>query len=87
MEEEYSPYCPVCSACGEEGCCSPLNCEMTEGCSYPGYLRDLKFGYAMNNWVEKKISEEKLSMEKFIEEYNEEWEKAYDIFYKKETEE
>jgi len=81
MEEESSPYCPVCSACGEEGCCSPLSCEMAENCGYPGYLRDLKFGYAMNEWVEKKISEEKLSMEKFIEEYNEEWEKAYETFY------
>ena len=86
MEEEYSPYCPVCSACGVEGCCSPLSCEMTEGCSYPGYLRDLKFGYAMNEWVEKNLLDEKLIPKELIEKYNEEWEKQYDVFYKKEEE-
>lgn len=86
MEEEYSPYCPVCSACGVEGCCSPLSCQMTENCSYPGYLRDLKFGYAMNEWVEKNLLDEKLIPKELIEKYNEEWEKAYDIFYKEETE-
>ena len=85
-KEEYSPYCPVCTACGVEGCCSPLSCEMTEGCSYPSYLEDLKFGYAMNEWVQKNLLDEKLIPKELIEKYNEEWEKAYDIFYKKREE-
>lgn len=86
MEEGYSPYCPVCTACGVEGCCSPLSCEMTEGCSYPSYLEDLKFGYAMNEWVQKNLLDEKLIPKELIEKYNEEWEKQYDVFYKKEEE-
>ena len=85
-QKEYSPYCPVCTACGTEGCCSPLSCEMTEGCSYPSYLEDLKFGYAMNEWVQKNLLDEKLIPKELIEKYNEEWEKAYDIFYKKREE-
>jgi hypothetical protein len=85
-QKEYSPYCPVCTACGIDGCCSPLSCEMTEGCSYPSYLEDLKFGYAMNEWVQKNLLDEKLIPKELIEKYNEEWEKAYDIFYKKREE-
>jgi hypothetical protein len=84
MEEDYNPYCTVCSACGVEGCCSPLACEMTEGCHYPSYLADLKFGYAMNEWVQKNLLDEELIPKELIEKYNEEWEKQYDFFYKKE---
>lgn len=48
IEKFESPYCPVCSGCGEEGCCSPLNCEMSKDGMYcEGYLKDLKFGYRM----------------------------------------
>jgi hypothetical protein len=25
-EEDYNPYCTVCTACGEDGCCSALAC-------------------------------------------------------------
>jgi hypothetical protein len=84
MPEEYNPYCPVCSACGEEGCCSPLSCQMTENCSYPGYLRDLKFGYAMNEWVQNNLLDGELIPKELIEKYNQQWEKDYDFFYKEE---
>ena len=85
MEEDYNPYCPVCSACGEEGCCSPLSCQMTEGCHYPkSYLADLKFGYSMNEWVQKNLLDEKLIPKELIEKYNQQWEKDYDFFYKQE---
>lgn len=82
MQEEYNPYCPVCTACGVQGCCSPLSCQMTENCHYPSYLIDLKFGYAMNEWVQKNLLDEKLISKELIEKYNEEWEKEYDLFYK-----
>lgn len=26
MQDNYTPYCKVCSSCGENGCCSPLLC-------------------------------------------------------------
>lgn len=43
-----NPYCKVCGACGEEGCCSPLTCDFTEGCEYKDiYLKDLKYGYLL----------------------------------------
>jgi hypothetical protein len=84
MEEDYNPYCPVCNSCGTEGCCSPLSCQMTEGCHYPkSYLADLKFGYAMNEWVQKNLLDEKLIPKELIEKYNKEWDEAYDAIYNK----
>lgn len=42
----YTPYCDVCSGCGEEGCCSPMMCDMSPDGSYCNtYLRDLKYTY------------------------------------------
>ena len=82
---EYSPYCPVCSACGEEGCCSPMACSQdTNGHYCSGYLKDLKLGYVMNEWVQKNLLDEKLIPKDLIEKYNKEWEEAYDSIYKKE---
>ncbi len=65
-DDSYSPYCPVCSGCGESGCCSPLNCEPDNPeCHYPKtYTADLKLGYSTfsrfwdlleeNQWFGKK---------------------------------
>jgi hypothetical protein len=30
-------YCPICGACGEEGCCPPEMCQHKPGCQYPYY--------------------------------------------------
>jgi len=47
-EEEYSPYCKVCTACGETGCCSVYMCTMEDGCEYKQtYLRELKENYSL----------------------------------------
>jgi hypothetical protein len=82
--ENYNPYCPVCSACGEEGCCSAMACEQDPNGDYcKGYLQDLKFGYMMNRWVQKNILDEKLISEELIEKYNQEWDKVYEAIYKK----
>ena len=44
--ENYNPYCEICSGCGEDGCCSPLNCTMEDGCKYgETYLKSLKEDY------------------------------------------
>lgn len=54
-EDEGSPYCPVCSGCGESGCCSPLNCEPDNPkCHYPKtYTEDLKLGYrTFSKWYD-----------------------------------
>lgn len=64
--DNYSPYCPVCSGCGESGCCSPKNCDPDNVlCQYPKtYTADLKLGYRTwekwydlleeNSWFGKK---------------------------------
>ena len=45
---EDTPYCPICSGCGEEGCCTPLNCSQDINGSYCLLnLKHLKFGYKM----------------------------------------
>jgi len=63
----------------------PPSCQMTEGCHYPkSYLADLKFGYSMNEWVQKNLLDEKLIPKELIEKYNQQWEKDYDFFYKQE---
>ena len=81
--EEYSPYCPVCDACGTEGCCSPMACEQDPNGDYcKGYLKDLKHGYVMNEWVQKNLLNEELIPKELIEKYNEEWDKTYDNIYK-----
>lgn len=81
MIKDYSPYCPECGTCGEEGCCSALNCKQSENGSYcEGYLHDLKFGYYMNRWVENNLIKE-LTDEQQTK-YNEEWHRAFDKFYK-----
>lgn len=80
LEEEendnYSPYCPVCTGCGESGCCSPKNCDPYNiNCHYPEtYTADLRLGYAtferwydlldQNDWFGKK--------EEFMKIYHEE---------------
>lgn len=78
-EDAYSPYCPDCEACGESGCCSPLMCNHTENGHYcKGYLKELQFGYHLYRWIEKHLLEH-LPIEK-IDEYDKEWNEAYDVF-------
>jgi hypothetical protein len=58
-EDDYNPYCEICSGCGEDGCCSALFCTMEEGLQYPNtYLRDLKEGYIFMKEFYNKIYED-----------------------------
>jgi hypothetical protein len=43
--EAYSPYCILCGACGEEGCCPPTRCTMKGGDYCDDYLGVLKDAY------------------------------------------
>lgn len=77
-ENEYSPYCPVCSGCGEEGCCSPLMCKQSSDGSYcNSYLKDLKFGYKMYDHLMKLVGDD----EKYKEQIDELWDRTYDLIY------
>lgn len=51
-----------------------------------GYLLDLKFGYVMNEWVQKNLLDEKLISKELIEKYNKEWDEAYAAIYNKKEE-
>lgn len=47
-EDNYSPYCKVCGACGEDGCCSAMMCKQSPDGDYcQTYLNELRFGYLM----------------------------------------
>lgn len=77
--EDHSPYCPICTGCGEEGCCSPIHCQQHEDGYYCGSaLRDLKFGYQMYKDVLDLIPNDEETETKF----DKIWNGNYDIFYK-----
>ena len=81
-EESYNPYCPICDSCGEDGCCSALNCKQSDNGKYcETYLKDLQFGYRMSkdlfNLIEEKGDEE---MKKSLDEL---YDKNYDLTWKK----
>lgn len=79
-KDTSSPYCPICEACGEEGCCSATACKQHPDGSYCGsYLKDLKFGYIMNKFFENEIAEH-LS-EDLKTKFNAEWDRVYDEIY------
>jgi hypothetical protein len=81
MSEEYSPYCPICNACGVEGCCSPMACQQYPNGSYcQTYLQDLKHAYLMNTWWYENVYDT-LSPE-LKEQCDAEFDKAYDHCYK-----
>ena len=77
-KNQYDPYCPVCSGCGEEGCCSPLGCKQSpEGSYCESYLKDLKFGYLMYDSIYDLIPKDEETQKKL----DEIWEKNYDLIY------
>ena len=85
-DESYNPYCPICDSCGEDGCCSALNCKQSDNGKYCGtYLKDLQFGYRMfkelYNLIDEKGDEE---MKKSLDEL---YDKNYDLTWKKGEEE
>jgi hypothetical protein len=78
--EDYSPYCPVCSGCGEDGCCPATMCEQSpEGDYCQTYLKELKFGYIMYHEILKMIDGD----EKYEEKVNEVFDKTWDIIFSK----
>jgi hypothetical protein len=81
MTEEYNPYCKICEACGEEGCCSAICCQQDpEGDYCQGYLRDLKFAYAMYREIYGWICEDP----QYKDRLEILWEETYNTFYKQE---
>ena len=77
-EEYLDPYCPICTGCGEEGCCSPLKCKQSpDGYYCESYLRDLKFGYKMYEDIYDLIPKDEETNKKIDEIFNKNFEKYY----------
>ena len=57
-DENYSPYCVICGACGEDGCCPATVCKHASGeyCDY--YLKLLKATYIAHQKILDELSEE-----------------------------
>jgi len=80
-DDKYSPYCPECDGCGEELCCSPVNCKMSKDGHYCGiYLRDLKIAYYCSQKLVEKMFEEMDKYEELREFDDKNYDEAYDKF-------
>lgn len=53
-----SPYCPICTGCGEEMCCSPIHCKGSGGSYCDWYLRDLKMVYDLFQRLNPEVPQE-----------------------------
>lgn len=84
-QENYSPYCSICDACGEDGCCSALSCQQHPDGDYcASYLKELRFGYALNKQFHRELYD-KLSTE-LQEEWDKIWDETYDNIFKSDEE-
>lgn len=84
--DKYSPYCSECSACGEEGCCSPLMCNQSEEghhCAY--YLRTLKYTYELHEAFIKHLYENEDANKDIIEQLNKIDDVIYAKYYEKQS--
>jgi hypothetical protein len=91
-KEEYSPYCPVCSGCGEDGCCSAVNCKQDpEGHHCETYLKELKLSYSLLKNLDEIIfkEENKEKYKELIEYYDYyfdlHWERYFNNIEKKDN--
>jgi hypothetical protein len=81
MENNYNPYCSLCDSCGEDGCCSYLNCifkaiESNEDCEYKEtYKADMLLRHEFLKACFEH-SEQSVEVEQFIN-------NMYDIAYDK----
>jgi hypothetical protein len=84
MEEDESPYCPICDGCGEDPCCSAAGCKFhPDGYYCRTYLKNLKFGYLMYDSLMKLLDKKNIPFED--EEYNAILDKNYKLIYNETT--
>lgn len=78
--DNETPYCPVCTSCGDEGCCSPIGCDFSKDCKYAeSNILHLKFGYIMYNKIMELIGDD----EKYKEQIDKLFDETYDKVYGK----
>lgn len=78
-KSNYSPYCKLCSACGEDGCCSHIGCfsALVENpkCAYgKSYVKDAILNHNTNKMlfelIDKLEKDVNYSKEQFISDFN-----------------
>ena len=92
-ETKYSPYCKLCNSCGEDGCCSHLNCFRalikSPKCKYgETYLADANFVkkiYDIACDIFAKLEQKEISSDEAVVEFNNGFDEAYDATYEKLT--
>lgn len=85
FERNESPYCELCGGCGEDGCCSHLNCFRTliqnPKCDYgKTYLADAMFAekmYELGFKIFQKLKKHEITSDEAVVEYDE----NYDIIW------
>ena len=85
MDEELrSPYCPICEACGEDGCCPATSCKQHPDGDYcEGYLAELKFTY----WMYKDLMNLVADDPKYKDAIDKMWNENWDAIFKRDEEE
>lgn len=74
-EDEGSPYCEECGACGHDGCCSALRCAYknmvleSKGEYCEEYFKELEFSYKLSNELYEKYEDKELFDKIFDEVY------------------
>lgn len=90
IEEQYDIYCSSCEGCGEEMCCSSLNCaissiELNSNCKYSStYAKDLRFAVLVGELAQKYLQDvidEKILLSNVKKSYDDEWDKLHDKIY------
>jgi hypothetical protein len=86
-ELNYNPYCELCTACGEDGCCSHISCFSTlvqnPKCKYGRtYVADAILNNGIVNMVyeltERLKKEETYTKDDFLFDFEIEMDKLYD---------
>jgi hypothetical protein len=84
FEELISPYCPICEACGEDGCCPATSCQQHPDGDYcKGYLAELKFTY----WMYKDLMNLVADDPKYKDAIDKMWDENWDAIFKRDDEE
>lgn len=86
-EESYSPYCSICEACGEEGCCSANMCKHHPDGDYCHvYIKDMLMSYNILKDLDRFLYENKEKYQEIIDligdSFDKHWDKIMDPIIK-----
>ncbi len=62
--EYFSPYCTICGACGEDGCCPATVCKQAGGDYCDFYLQELKLAYLV---LDDLLRQDPMLVDKYLE--------------------